>query len=676
MSIPRGVENENGYLVKALPSGEPWPLDSRLAPVFCEAGVVTLPGALKYGASKYADKECMATRKIISRNREETNGKMFEKLKLGEYTWRTYQQVQEAAEAVGSSLHQMDFKLDDRVAIFAETRAEWFIAAMGALQQRVSVCTIYTTLSDNGIAHALNETEVPLVFTSFDLLPRMSRILNQCPRVKTIVIMEDQLEKLGNVSLVPKNVEVLSFSEMSSKAKISQTALKVIPDSEDIAIIMYTSGSTGTPKGVKLTHTSILASAIAYSVQMNVGDQDRYLSFLPLAHIMELATEVALIGLGVTIYYSSPHTLTSNSPKIQKGTVGDAKVAKPTVMNSVPLLLDRIIKGVTQAVESQGWLKSAVFNSLVAYKFWLDYIPFSSPVLDWLVFQKVKNELGGELKRVVVGGAPLSPQTHNTFRAIFGCALQVGYGSTETASCATGMNEDDYNTGHCGGPCLNVLLRLNNWEEGNYRITDLPYPRGEIVIGGVCVAKGYFKQTTETEGAFFEENGERWFRTGDIAEIDSTGCIRIIDRKKDLVKLKHGEYIALGNAETILKTMNVVDNMCIFADSTRERTVAVIVPVLSVLRKIAAGIGIKNSDLTLEELCANERVNLAVLNELQLHGRKCGLSRWEIPAAVHLTNELWTPDTGLVTAALKLRRIQLGQQYRSMVMDMYSRLQE
>ncbi|XP_018025784.1 long-chain-fatty-acid--CoA ligase 4 isoform X2 [Hyalella azteca] len=675
MSIPRGVTDSNGFLVKALPSGEPWPLQSGLTPLFKESKVDTLPGALKYSANLRSDKECMATRKVLERHRVEKDGKTFEKLTLGDYQWLTYSEVEMAAESVKCALSNMNFQTGDRIAIFAETRAEWFIAAMGALKLRVSVCTIYTTLSDKGIIHVLNEVETNLVFTSFDLLPRMKSILDQCPKVKEVVVMEDQLEGVGNKEYLPKNVKIIPFSEMTDRknTKISKCS-EVVPQPDDVAIIMYTSGSTGTPKGVELTHTNILAAAIGYSVQISIDENDRYLAFLPLAHIMELATETALISIGVTIYYSSPHTLTSTGAKIAKGSVGDAKLAKPTVINVVPLLLDRIIKGVTQAVEKQGWIKSAVFNTLVAYKYWLDYIPLSSRVLNFLIFQKVRDELGGQLKRVIAGGAPLSPQTHNNFKAIFGCTIQVGYGSTETASLGTGMNEDDDSTGHCGGPCLNALLKLDDWEEGNYRTTDLPFPRGEIVIGGVSIAKGYFKNAAETKNAFYEENGIRWFRTGDIAEIDNTGCVKIIDRKKDLVKLKHGEYVALGNAETILKTLNVVDNMCIFADSTQDKVVAVVVPVLDVLRKLAAGVGITNPDLTLVDLCENDKVNMAVLKELQVHGRRCGLTRWEIPAAVHLTDELWTPDTGLVTAALKLRRKQLDQQYRSMVVDMYSRL--
>lgn len=671
----QGVLDKNGWHVKAQPDGTAWPRDKSLAPLFKKAQVYTLPSALKFGADKFTNKKCMATRKLLKRHREKVDGKVMEKLSLGEYTWRNYTEVQECSELVGSFMHGLGYGCGDRISIFAETRAEWFISAMGCLQQRVSVCTVYTTLSDDAIVHALTETEVPLVFTSFDLLPRLSKLLKRCPLVQRVVVMEDQLEGLGDASAAPDNVKFVPFKDITG-GELNPKSLETKPESSDVAIIMYTSGSTGTPKGVELTHQNILESVIAYSCQMNVGEEDRYISFLPLAHILELACEVALISLGITIFYSSAFTLTSSSPKIAEGTLGDSKLAKPTYMNSVPLMLDRILKGVSQAVERQGLIKKTIFYSVVKCKSWLDCIPFVGKFLDRAIFHKVRDEIGGELKRVVIGGAPLSPITHYNFCSIFGVTLQVGYGSTETASCISGMVEGDVTTGHCGGPCLNVFLRLINWEEGNYKTTDKPFPRGEILIGGPCVAKGYYKLPAETKNTFFEEGGERWFRSGDIGEIDSLGRIRIIDRKKDLVKLKHGEYISLGNAEAHLKTLNVVDNMCIFAESTRDKIVAVVVPVLEVLRKVAVKAGFKDAEMSLEDLCQNENVSNAVLKELQVHGKRCGLSRWEIPSAVHLTAEIWTPDTGLVTAALKLRRKQLGQQYQSMVRDMYARLGE
>ncbi|KAK4296953.1 hypothetical protein Pmani_030591 [Petrolisthes manimaculis] len=145
--------------------------------------------------------------------------------------------------------------------------------------------------------------------------------------------------------------------------------------------------------------------------------------------------------------------------------------------------------------------------------------------------------MGGQLKRMIVGAAPLSTKTHEAISAIFNVTLQVGYGLTETCASATCMDQDEKKTGHTGGPNLSVLLKLEDWMEGGYLVSDKPNPRGEIIVGGPSVAKGYYKQSKEVNSDFFEEHGQRWFRTGDIGEINSEGCLKIIDRKKGLVKL-------------------------------------------------------------------------------------------------------------------------------------------
>ncbi|CAL4146693.1 unnamed protein product [Meganyctiphanes norvegica] len=672
MSPMRSIRREDGWFVKAMPDGQAYPLDSGLAPIFREAGVTTLPAALKYSASKYGSKPCVATRKLIKRETTEKNGKKFEKLQLGEYTWQSYSQIQDMALAAGIGIKAQGVAPGDRIIMFAESRADWFVAAMGCLQQRITVATLYTTLSDTGIVHGINETEAAVVFTSYELLPRVTKLLPECPGVKTLIVMEDQLEGVGDTKNVPKDLTLIPFMELLQPPE-NLIVSAGNPEPEDVAILMYTSGSTGNPKGVELTHKNILTSVIGFSVQTDVGPDDRYLAFLPLAHIMELATEVSLVSLGASILYSSPLTMSSAGPKIMKGTEGDAKVARPTIMNTVPLVLDRIIKGISAKVDKQGWLKATLFNKAVKNKARLSSIPFTSFILDRMMFNQVKAELGGQLRRMLCGGAPLSPETHKIIKAIFGVTLQVGYASTETSSSTTGMDMDDDRIGHCGAPILSVMMRLIDWEEGNYKITDTPRPRGEVVVAGPSVCKGYFKLPQENEANFVDEFGQRCFRTGDIGEIDETGAIRIIDRKKDLVKLKHGEYVSLGNAESKLKTLPFVENICVFANSSKGSTVAVIVPSPERLRKLTSEIGIREDDSD-ENLCADARVKELVLQNLNAHGKKHGLNRWEIPADVSLSLEQWTPDSGLVTAALKIRRKQIGNFYQNMVLEMYSRI--
>ncbi|KAK4298240.1 hypothetical protein Pmani_029398 [Petrolisthes manimaculis] len=667
----RGVRNSDGYLIKSLPSGHPFPLEYGLQPEFKAANVTTLNEAFQFSVNRFGDQCCLATRCLLAREQQEVNGRIMEKLEHGEYTWETYNQVSESVHNVGLGVRMRGINPLDRVVVFAETRAEWLIAALGCLQHRITVVTVYSNLPDYAVAHCINETEVSLLFTSYNLLPRFERILPQCPKVTTIVVMEDQLEGIGDYSTISTSVTIVPFNDLERPNPQSVLVDIPAPEGEDVAILMYTSGSTGTPKGVELTHTNILASMIAFSTQVLVGPEDRYLAFLPLAHIIELATEVTTLALGATIYYSSPFTLTNTSTKVKAGCVGDSRKAKPTFFVSVPLLLERIIKGVKQKVETQGRLKSSIFKAALKIS---KHIPALSGLTDRIVFKRVQEEFGGHLKLIAVGGAPISVDIIRDMKTIFNITVQVGYGATETAASCTSMDGDETVLGHTGAPNVGVFLKLEDWEEGGYRTTDRPNSRGEIIVGGSFIAKGYYKMPEATEAAFFDENGIRWFRTGDIGEIDSRGCVTIIDRKKDLVKLNTGEYVALSNLECKLKTLPDVDNICVIADSTKSCVVAVVVVLLETLQKVASSLYIKHDNLIGEELCNNSQIKGAILKQLQSHGTRCGLNRREVPADITLTTEPWTPDSGLVTASLKLKRRPIIQHFQHNITNMYSNL--
>jgi len=178
----------------------------------------------------------------------------------------------------------------------------------------------------------------------------------------------------------------------------------------------------------------------------------------------------------------------------------------------------------------------------------------------------------------------------------------------------------------------------------------------------------------ETKEIFFEDEEIPCMFTGDIGEIDTSGFLRIIDRKKDLVKLKHGEYISLGNIESKLKSCSVVENACVFVDSTQSNCVAVIIPTLISLTIAAGKLGISN--ISNAQLCTDDKVLKAIYDEIlvQTKDAQCELSRYEIPASIHLSLDVWSPDNGLLTAALKPKRQQLNKRYQKQVKEMYSDL--
>ena len=240
-----------------------------------------------------------------------------------------------------------------------------------------------------------------------------------------------------------------------------------------------------------------------------------------------------------------------------------------------------------------------------------------------------------------------------------------GYGLTETASCATVTHVRDRKCGRAGAPLMDVDIKLVNWDEGNYRVTDQPNPRGEIHVGGDNVAVGYFKNEKETAANFYEENGRRWFRTGDIGEFEQDGVLKIIDRKKDLVKLQHGEYVSYGKTESVLKTAPIVENICAYANPDRDFLIAILIPDKNQLKAL-------NPELALNEACKDVEVKRQVCALLKDYGIKNGLKNFEIPAKVLIVLDEWTPDNGLATAAFKIRRKFIYDEYRKEIEMTYN----
>ena len=195
---------------------------------------------------------------------------------------------------------------------------------------------------------------------------------------------------------------------------------------------------------------------------------------------------------------------------------------------------------------SRGPFFTSLFNFVVDYKKYWIRKGYDTPIVNALVSRKIRSMLGGRISHIVTGSAPLSPDTMEFIRCCLDVTVIQGYGLTETAAGSSLMDLSDMSVGRVGPPLFGCKIKLVDWAEGNYFVTDKPYPRGEIVVGGGSVAAGYYKNDDLTTESFKYEDGVRWFYTGDIGEIHPDGSIKIIDRKKDLIKLQFGEYISLG----------------------------------------------------------------------------------------------------------------------------------
>lgn len=201
--------------------------------------------------------------------------------------------------------------------------------------------------------HAITETEVPLLVCSEETLPKVASIINKCQSVKTIVAFESQVDgRLHSRSLIKNaksSVDLYGYMDLLQMQLPTSPPLTP-PKPKDVAIIMYTSGSTGNPKGVLLSHENLVASMSSLLNIATFRSRDRYIGYLPLAHVLELLAEASVLMYGIKIGYSSAHTLTNKSTKVKAGSKGDANYLRPTLMCGVPLILERVYKSIVDTM--------------------------------------------------------------------------------------------------------------------------------------------------------------------------------------------------------------------------------------------------------------------------------------------------------------------------------------
>lgn len=648
--LPADVGGEPGYAIRnyrfTSPVETAW------------EGIRTLADLFEQGCKQHRDKNLLGTRKIISKETEvHQDGRSFEKLHLGEYEWKNYRQVFQVVCNVASGLVQVGHKSGERVAIFADTREEWFVALQACFRRNVTVVTMYASLGEEAICHSLNETEVTTVICGNKELKKLIDISGQIDTVERVICMDDDFVSTEGTN----SWKIFSYSEVERIGKENPVEAD-LPLPADVAVIMYTSGSTGLPKGVMMTHGNVLATLSAVmTIVPGLGSSDVYLAYLPLAHILELAAENLFAAVGSSIGYGTPLTLTDTSSKIKRGTKGDASVLRPTLMASVPAILDRVRDGVRKKVDSAGGLSKTLFDLAYSRRLsaingsWFGAWGLEKLIWSFLVFRKVRAILGGRIRFILSGGAPLSADTQRFINVCLGAPIGQGYGLTETCAGGTFSEYDDISVGRVGAPLPCSYIKLIDWPEGGYLTSDSPMPRGEILIGGPNVTLGYFKNDEKTKEVYkVDEKGLRWFYTGDVGQFHKDGCLEIIDRKKDIVKLQHGEYVSLGKVEAVLSTSPYVDNIMLYANSFHSYCVALVVASQSAVESWAVQKGVEFNDFA--SLCEKEETVKEVYGSLVKAAKTGGLQKFEVPAKIKLLSEPWTPESGLVTAALKLKR--------------------
>jgi len=593
-----------------------------------------------------------------------------------------------------TSFEHSDEEKHDRFAIFDETSYEWFITAQALFKQNVTVVTVYASLGIESLMTALNESKSSGIMVNFaslkDIVPK---IASECPNVKYILYncrmcentpeaitkREETLKELAKYNLVLATIDELI--EMGLKEKQTPFQVKGQPHTtSDIAIMMYTSGTTSAPKGVLITHHSLLSSISSYNTCVGVEFMNEFVhvAFLPLAHIIEILVESIILLRGGMIGYGSARFLSEGSAMPS----GDLQFWRPTVLVGVPKVFDTIKKGAELQLSSiyekkgrfMGWLVNTLFEIAYSSKKAALQQRRDTPLWNWLVFKKFINGVGGRLNLILSGGSGIVPETHEFLRICLNCSVSQGYGLTETNGGTAVMNAlTPFSTGTCGAPVPCVEIRLRDVPDMGYTHNDLPYPRGELLVRGENITVGYFKQqqlTLDAYGKLPRDDKNCFFETGDIAEILPNGSIRIIDRKKNLIKLMHGEYIALNKLESIYGNSPFVQpsGVLVVGDSSRDYPVALILPQMKYVEQVARELGINGTQL---ELIRNPQIVKQVQNSFDKLANDAKLANFERVKKVYLCEEEWTIENGLLTATQKHKRPAIAERYKSAITQMY-----
>ncbi|KAA0156513.1 hypothetical protein FNF28_06632 [Cafeteria roenbergensis] len=583
-------------------------------------------------------------------------------------------------------------------AIFAATRVEWQLSAQACFRAGVPLATVYNTLGKDGLAYAVNLTEATVLFVEGATLAMVADVANggavvqagspdesemDLSCVKCVVLLDEphspdvdakKLDALRTRSDARGGpMQVVSLAELEEIGDKPSAPEPPAPTPEDTAVIMFTSGSTGLPKGVVVLHRNLVACAVGLGDSLpNLCSDDIWLAYLPSSHILELAAELCFVSAGGALGYGSPFTLTSGSPSIpqpgdvdesgrprEADVVGDAVALRPTIIACVPAVVARIRKGVMGTVNSttglRKWLATyALKTSTAAFS-----AGKSTPFLDGLVFDGIRTKvLGGNVRAIASGGGPLSADAQVWMNVVMQCPMRQGYGLTETCGGGTLQWMDDRSTARVGPPILSNDIKLVDWEEGGY-VSSGATPQGEICICGGNVTAGYYREPEKTAESFVEEaDGRIWFRTGDVGQFDPDGVLRIIDRKKDLVKLERGEYISLGKMESVFSGVEGVANIVCYGNSSKMDSVAVVIVDEAGLPE-AVRRGSERSYIGDREVAAHIKSMIAAKAREAKFANK-----GEIPAHVFIGGSTaWLPASGLVTASMKLQRKKVDRYY-------------
>ncbi|KAH8178255.1 AMP-binding enzyme domain-containing protein [Sarocladium implicatum] len=626
-------------------------------------------------AIRHAHKRCLGWRSWDQKTQDWT----------GFYDWMTYAQFHERKNNFGAGVVEVHDRLglhnDAKygVGILSPNRPEWQITDMGLISQALYSVALYPTLGPETTEFIIKDAELSCIVCSLPFVPTLIKLAPRVPNLKAIICMDtlDQGElkdhskaSLLNSFAAEHGIQLYTMDEVEALGVASQRQARP-PSPNDILTINYTSGTTGNPKGVVLTHSAAVAAAAASRASTPSSKKQVHMSYLPLAHIYGRLVDMTALFVGTSIGFFRGDVM---------GLVDDMKILKPTGFISVPRLFNRFNSAVRQATIEADGIRGSLSRQVVETKKANMKLPRGQAYNTHLLYDrfwtpKVREAVGlTNAHTMVSGSALLDPEVQVFLRAAFGIHFVQGFGMTETWAVGSVQALNDFSTGNVGAPHPCNELCLESAPEFDYHVTDKPRPRGELLIRGHNIFSRYWKNEEETKKCFTEDG---WFRTGDIAEIDEQGRFRIIDRKKNVLKLSQGEYISPERIENVYLANTALVNIAFVHGDAKESCLVGIFGVdpenFPPFASKVLGREVKAGDAEAIKAAAQDpKVRAAFLKRLDKIGQSHKFNSLERIKAVHLDLDPFTVDNEMLTPTLKLKRQPASKKYRGEIDQMYA----
>jgi long-chain acyl-CoA synthetase len=561
-----------------------------------------------------------------------------------------------AVEEIAAGLVATGVTPGTKVALLSATRPEWIEVDFAILATGAITIPIYPSNLPAECGYILWNSESSYCFV--ENAAQLAKIQEVLDRGFELDGRQQKLE-LRKIFLIDGES---SDGRVTTLAALRESGRKTLPGGrreidariervkrDDVATIVYTSGTTGPPKGVVQTHGNHLATldAMRRLWKSDPGDVDFF--FLPLAHSFARAGEYLGTYMG---------TITAFAQSIES-IPNDIRETQPHFIPSVPRIFEKVYSRVQSTRQSTGMLQGAIFDWAIAVGRELSrcqqrnespslLLSLQAPIADALVFSRIKQSLGGRVKFMFSGGAPLAREIQEFFHAA-GILILEGYGLTETTPILTANRPDAYRFGTVGQAAYGVTLRLAE--------------DGEILAKGPNIAQGYFKRPEATAEAW---DAEGWFHTGDIGELDTDGFLKITDRKKDLMKTSGGKYVAPQNVENLLKTQPHISQAVLIGDN-RKYCVALVTLDADELQRWAEAQGIAERDPAV--LAQHPKVKELIDTEVKAVNQH--LASYESIKYYRIVPHDFSQETGELTPSLKVKRKFVSQKYADLIEEMY-----